>query len=134
VPAAQDLGRDLLHLAQQVRWAGDLRDPPAAAVVRRESTAEVDHGRPGARHPRVEGRAVKKRIRPAVKREMVAQVIAVHGLSQRRACGLCEITRGSFTRGSFRRAPRPDRNQELRHRLKALAEKRRRWGCPLLYR
>src|SRR6185369_7869311 len=48
----------------------------------RESTAEVDGGRPGARPPRVEGRAVKKRIRPAVKREMVAQVIAMHGLSQ----------------------------------------------------
>jgi putative transposase len=69
-----------------------------------------------------------KRLRPAVKREMVAQVIAAHGLSQRRACGLIEITRRSF-----RRAPTPDRNQELRQRLRALAEERRRWGCRLLY-
>jgi len=59
---------------------------------------------------------------------MVAEVIATHGLSQRRACGLCEITRRSF-----RRAPTPDRNQELRQRLRALAEERRRWGCPMLY-
>ena len=59
---------------------------------------------------------------------MVAQVIATHGLSQRRACGLIEITRRSF-----RRPPRSDRNQELRQRLRALAEERRRWGCPLLY-
>jgi putative transposase len=59
---------------------------------------------------------------------MVAQVIAAHGLSQRRACGLLEITRRSF-----RRAPTPDRNQELRQRLRALAEERRRWGCPLLF-
>jgi putative transposase len=46
---------------------------------------------------------------------MVAQVIAAHGLSQRRACGLSEITRHRF-----RRAPTPDRNQELRQRLRAL--------------
>jgi putative transposase len=59
---------------------------------------------------------------------MVAEVIATHGLSQRRACGLCEITRRSF-----RRAPKPDRNRQLRERLKALAEERRRWGCPMLY-
>src|ERR1700736_6547926 len=38
-------------------------------------TAEVDRGRPGTRHPGAEGGAVKKRLRPAVKREMVAQVI-----------------------------------------------------------
>ena len=54
--------------------------------------------------------------------------MAMHGLSQRRACGLIEITRRSF-----RRAPAADRNLELRERLKALAEERRRWGCPMLY-
>ncbi len=59
---------------------------------------------------------------------MVAAAIVRHGLSQRRACGLIEITRRSF-----KRAPAPDRNRELRERLKALAEERRRWGCPLLY-
>jgi putative transposase len=58
---------------------------------------------------------------------MVVEVMA-HGLSQRRACGLMEITRRSF-----RRAPGPDRNQELRQRLRALAEERRRWGSPMLY-
>ena len=61
-----------------------------------------------------------------MKREMVAQVIATHGLSQRRACGLIEVTRRSF-----RRRPRADRNQEIRQRLRALAEERRRWGCPM---
>ena len=63
-----------------------------------------------------------------MKREMVARVITAHGLSQRRACGLIEITRRSF-----RRTPTPDHNQELRQRLRALAEERRRWGCPLLF-
>src|SRR5689334_16020766 len=56
----------------------------------KESTAEGDRGRPGTRHPGVEGRAGKKRLRPAVKRAMAAQVIATHGLSQRRACGVIE--------------------------------------------
>ena len=59
---------------------------------------------------------------------MVAEVIARHGLSQRRACGLIEITRRSY-----RRAPKPDRNRELRVRLRSVAEERRRWGCPMLY-
>jgi putative transposase len=63
-----------------------------------------------------------------VKRKMVAQVIAMNGLSQRRTRGLIEITPRSI-----RRAPGPDRNQELRERLRALAEDRRRWGCPMLY-
>ena len=59
---------------------------------------------------------------------MVAAAMAMHGLSQRRACGLIEITRRSF-----RHAAAADRNRELRERLKALAEERRRWGCPMLY-
>lgn len=60
---------------------------------------------------------------------MVADMIATHGLSERRACGLVEITRRSY-----RRPPSLDRNAELRKRLRALAEERRRWGCPRLYR
>jgi putative transposase len=64
-----------------------------------------------------------------VKREMVAYLMASHDLSQRRACGLIAITRRSL-----RRTPAPDRNEELRQRLRALAEERRRWGCPMLYR
>jgi putative transposase len=60
---------------------------------------------------------------------MVAELMATHQLSQRRACGLIRITR----RG-FRHPPAEDRNRELRQRLRALAEERRRWGCPMLYR
>ena len=60
---------------------------------------------------------------------MVAEVMSVHHLSQRRACGLIGITRRSL-----RRELAEDRNQELRQRLRALADERRRWGCPMLYR
>ena len=60
---------------------------------------------------------------------MVAYLMASHDLSQRRACGLIAITRRSL-----RRTPAPDRNEELRQRLRVLAEERRRWGFPMLYR
>src|SRR6266851_1338017 len=43
---------------------------------RREPTPEVDRGGPGARHPGAEGHAGKRRVRPAVKRANVGQVIA----------------------------------------------------------
>ena len=83
----------------------------------------TDHGHPGA-----QGCAGKKRLRPAVKREMVTYVMTSQDLSQRRDCGLIGITRRSL-----RTAPAPDRNEQLRQRLRALAEERRRWGCPMLY-
>ncbi len=67
-------------------------------------------------------------MRPAVKRQLVAEVIAAHNLSQRRACGLIGITR----RG-LKRAPVADRNRRLRQRLRELAQERRRWDCPMLY-
>ena len=67
----------------------------------------------------------KKRLRPAVKRQMVAEVMS--SLSQRRACGLIGITRRSF-----RRVLGEDRNRLLRRRLRELAEERHRWG-PTLY-
>ena len=60
---------------------------------------------------------------------MVTEMITDNSLSERRACGLLEITRRSF-----RCEPEPDRNRELRERLRELAEQRRRWGCPLLFR
>ena len=63
-----------------------------------------------------------------MKRQMVADVMTTHELSQRRACGLIGITR----RG-FQRTPAEDRNRALRQRLRELAEQRRRWGCPKLY-
>lgn len=64
-----------------------------------------------------------------MKRQLVKEAMTSHGLSQRRACGLVGITRRSY-----RRVATVDRNRELRERLRALAEERRRWGCPMLYR
>jgi putative transposase len=60
---------------------------------------------------------------------MVTEVMAQHHLSQRRACGLIGITRRAF-----RDHPRPDRDQQLRQRLRAMAELHHRWGSPMLHR
>jgi putative transposase len=61
---------------------------------------------------------------------MVADMIEAHHLSERRACGLIGITRRALRHA----AAVEDRNRELRQRLRTLAEQRRRWGCPMLYR
>ena len=50
-----------------------------------------------------------------------------HGYSERRACKLMDINRRTY-----RREPAPDRNADLRIRLKELAEERRRFGSPRL--
>ncbi len=63
-----------------------------------------------------------------MKRQLVTEAMALHELSQRRACGLIGITRRAY-----RFKAGQDRNQGLRQRLRELAEEKRRWGCPLLY-
>lgn len=60
---------------------------------------------------------------------MVTEVMVQHHLSQRRACGLIGITRRAFSREHG-----PDRDQQLRQRLRALAELHHRWGSPMLHR
>ena len=75
----------------------------------------VDRGRPGAGYSGAQGPTGKKRLRPAVKRQLVVEVMTTHELSQRRACGLIGITR----RG-LKRAPVVDRNRGLRQRLREL--------------
>ena len=54
-------------------------------------------------------------------------VVETHGYSERRACKLMDLNRRTY-----RREPAPDRNADLRIRLKELAEERRRFGSPRL--
>lgn len=67
-------------------------------------------------------------MRPAARCDAARQLIARHGISERRACGLVRVTRKTF-----RREPTPDRNAVLRQRLCELAEQRRRFGSPRLH-
>ena len=54
--------------------------------------------------------------------------IEAHGYSERRACQLMDMNRRTY-----RRPVKPDRDAELRRRLRELAEERRRFGSPRLH-
>lgn len=67
-------------------------------------------------------------VAPVAKRHVVEYIKQAHSLSERRACKL-----SSLPRSSFRYQPTPDKNVELRSRLRELAEKRRKFGSPRLH-
>lgn len=72
--------------------------------------------------------SVKKMVGPAVKREAVAHLQAVMGLSERRACSFVGADR-RMIRYQSRRPP----ETELRGRLRDLANERRRFGYRRLF-
>ncbi|AZQ68665.1 IS3 family transposase [Silicimonas algicola] len=65
----------------------------------------------------------KKMVAPGVKREAVAHVVAIHGVSERRACQALAVDRSSVRY----RSVRPD-DAEARAAMKAVATERRRFG------
>jgi putative transposase len=67
-------------------------------------------------------------VGPAAKREAVAHLRAVMGLSERRACSIVAIDRTTV-----RYAPRRPADTELRERLRELANARRRFGYRRLF-
>jgi putative transposase len=67
--------------------------------------------------------SLKKMVTPDAKREAVAHVMAVHGISQRRACEVLAVDRSSIRYRSIR----PDDAAE-RAAMKAVAAERRRFG------
>ncbi|WP_352755833.1 IS3 family transposase [Mesorhizobium sp. M0955] len=72
--------------------------------------------------------SIKKMVGPAAKREAVAHLRAVMGLSERRACSFVDADR-KMIRYQSRRAP----ETELRDRLRDLANERRRFGYRRLF-
>ena len=106
----------VLPLEGEVRGPGSERDPAAAPAGGRERAAEEDRGAAGAGPGRAEGGAGKKVVGPRAKREAVRVVREEAGLSERRACGLIGMHRGSW------RYRRRERNEAaLRARLRELA-------------
>jgi len=77
---------------------------------------------------RDERAAGKKIVRPAVKREAVAHLRTELGLSERRACKIVGADRKMIR---YRSARPPE--TELRHRLRDLANERRRFGYRRLF-
>src|SRR5260370_4409579 len=115
-------------MAGEVRGSGSERDQAAASAGGRERAAEEDRGATGAGPRRAEGGAGKKVVGPRAKREAVRVVREQAGLSERRACGLIGMHRGSW------RYQRRERNEAaLRARLRELAAERPRFGYRRLY-
>lgn len=67
-------------------------------------------------------------VKSAVKRTVVDFAVEKYEMSQRQACRLINFARSTLTY-----KPRPDQNEWLRHRLKALAAQKRRYGSPRLH-
>jgi putative transposase len=67
-------------------------------------------------------------VAPVARRHVVEYIRQSYSISERRACKL-----SSLDRTSFRYEPKPDRNAELRIRLRELAEQRRKFGSPRLH-
>src|SRR5260370_4702158 len=107
----------------EVRGCGSERAQAAESAGGRERAAEEDRGATGAGPRRGEGGAGKKVVGPRAKREAVRVVREQAGLSERRACGLIGMHRGSW------RYQRRERNEAaLRARLRELAAERPRFG------
>src|ERR1017187_6109612 len=123
MPPDRDQRCDVLPLEGQVRGHGSERGAAAASAGRRERTAEEDCGAAGAGHRCAEGRALKKMVSPLAKREAVRVVREEARLSERRACGLLRMHRGSCR---YRRRERNDAT--LRTRLREIAGERPRFG------
>ncbi len=67
-------------------------------------------------------------VTPVARREAAGLIQKELPLSERRTCRVL-----GFSRSLLQYTPRPDRNTELRARLRALAEQRRRFGSPRLH-
>src|SRR6202166_3909626 len=107
---------------------GSERDPAAASTGGRERTAEEDRGAAGAGPGCAEGGAGQKVVGPRAEREAVRVVREQAGLSERRACGLIGMHRGSWR---YRRKERKE--AALRARLRELAAERPRFGYRRVY-
>ena len=68
-------------------------------------------------------------VTPEARREVVAYTREQFDVSERQACKIF-----GFARSMIRYRRRADRNEDLRKRLKELALKRKKWGCPLLFK
>ena len=67
-------------------------------------------------------------VAPVARRHVVEYFKQTYSFSERRACKL-----SCLDRSSFRYQPKPDKNTELRVRLRELAEQRRKFGSPRLH-
>ena len=98
------------------------------ALEDREREAEEASGRGDARQRHPEGRQQPKVVTPAARRQAVAHVCEAHDVSERRACTALDLVHSTIRY----RSRRPD-DAGVRHRIRALAAIRRRFGYRRLH-
>src|SRR5262249_54885051 len=114
---------DLLPLEVEVRRHGGQRRKEAAVSRGRESTAETDGRRPGARHSGAEGGRRKKMVKPTAYRQAVGFLRGEFEFSERRACSVL-----GFQRSSCRYVARRTMVQGLLDDIRVHAAARPRFG------
>ena len=93
-----------------------------------EQEAQATGCRSEPRQEDAAGRALKKTLRPAVKRVLVREVQVAYRVAERRACRVL-----GFSRTTYRYRSRRDPRAELRIRLRDLAASRVHYGYPRLW-
>ncbi len=132
VPEAWRESADLLSLEGKVWRSGSERGAPAARAGRRKPAAQACPGRVDAGCPGAQGGAIKKVVGLQARREAVTVAMAEAGLSRGRACRLIPLWRGTM-RYQARAGKRSQENEQLRARLRELADERKRSGYRRLH-
>jgi putative transposase len=125
---AGDFGADVLSVEEEVCRFGGSGSSSFEAVGGREQTAQADGGGLVVGQADAAGRVVKKALAPAVRREIVGEMLVCYGVSQRRACETL-----TFPRSTVRYESVADPQVAFRLRLHDLATSRVAYGYRRLY-
>ena len=106
-----------------IRQSGGGPGSPAQAVARREYPVETGGGRPDAGQSHVAGCAVKKILAPSRRRQVVEYLHDSYRVSERRACSVARLNRGTFRYRGYK-----DPRTALRMRIREIAQTRVRYG------
>jgi hypothetical protein len=114
---------DILQMESQIWWHGCECLEATKGVGRRKPTLEADVCRSEPGTQGFEGYCRKKAIKPSERRELAKYAIREHGLSERQACKIMNLSRSVF-----RYEVRKRDEQELTQELLAVAGRKPRWG------
>src|SRR3984957_15931599 len=110
-------------MEETVRRAGGRPSSSAQATPGREHPVEAAGSRPDAGQSDVAGCSIKKILGPARRRQVVEYLHGSYRVSERRAC---RVTR--LNRGTFRYRGHKDPRTALRMRIREIAQTRVRYG------
>ena len=122
-PAGGNFRTDFLPMEEAIRRAGGRSGSSAQSAPRRERSAETAGSRSDSRQGHVAGCSIKKILEPSRRRQVVEYLHGSYRVSERRAC---RVTR--LNRGTFRYRTHKDPRTALRMRIREIAQTRVRYG------